>query len=115
QDGAGGGAGVPDVADDPRAHLRREAGEGDVELGGLVVRLLAARVPALGQDDDLPAPVQDRVLLDVDLHLLGDGRAVVLAPEVEHAGLALAAALEAVLRAAPVLAFPAAAAPPLPD
>ena len=85
EDRAGRGGRVPDVADDARAHGVGEARERDVELERLVVRRLLARVGALGQLDHLPAPLEDRVVLAVDLDLLVDGRAVAVADEVKDA------------------------------
>src|SRR5215469_1829665 len=79
ENGAGGGGGVPDVADHPRAHGGGEAREGDVELGRLVVGGLITGVPTLGQRDDLPAPLEDGIVLALDLDLLVDGGAVAVA------------------------------------
>src|SRR2546427_2040946 len=99
-----GGLRVPDVADDPGPELSGKARPHDVELGGLVVRVFAARVGALRQGDDPPAPLEDRRRLEVDLHLLGDHRTVALAPEVQHAVAVVLFDREVVLREAPRLA-----------
>src|SRR6266511_3861545 len=98
---------VPDVADDPGADGRGKAGEGDVELGGLVVALLFSRVAAAWQLHHLPAPLNDLVVLAVDLDFLVDGRAVPVADHVERAVGARVHDLELVLGASPVLAAPA--------
>ncbi len=85
----------------------RESREGDVELRGLIVGRRLAGVAALGEGDRLPAPLQDRVALDVDLDLLGDRRAVVLALQVEGLPAALGGDAELVLGASPRLPLPA--------
>src|SRR5712692_377505 len=70
---------VPDVSDDARPHGRGKAGERHVDLRGLVVGGLLARVGALRELDHLPLPLQDRVVLAVDLdYFLVDRRAVAI-------------------------------------
>src|SRR5712692_1056358 len=98
---------VPDVPDDAGAHGRRKAGEGDVDLRGLVVGRLLASVGALGKLDHLPAPLQDLVVLAVDLDFLVDGGAVAVALHVQPAQGAFAHDLEVVARTSPVLGLPA--------
>src|SRR5262245_10368935 len=100
--------GVPHVADDLRAHRLRNARPHDEDLPGLVVSGLVAGVRALGQHGDLPLPLEDGCLLEVDLalDLLGDGRALVDALHVERLAPVVADDREVVLRAAPVLALP---------
>src|SRR5713226_3772228 len=98
---------VPDVPDDAGPHGRRKAREGDVDLRGLVVGGLLASVGALGKLDDLPTPLQDLVVLAVDLDFLVDGGAVAVALHVQPAPRAFAHDLEVVARTPPVLGLPA--------
>src|SRR5581483_10454784 len=100
--------GVPHVPDDARADRLGKPRPHDEDLRRLVVRRLLARVAALRQLDDLPRPLEDRRLLDVDLalDLAADGRALVDALHVQGRAAVALLDLEVVLRAAPVLCFP---------
>src|SRR5712692_2721791 len=97
---------VPDVSDDARPHGRGKTGERHVDLRGLVVGGLLAGVGALGKLDHLPLPLQDLVVLAVDLDFLVDRRAVAIALHVQDARGVLAHDLEVVAGTAPVLRLP---------
>lgn len=60
---------APHAPKNPRAHGRREARPVHVDLQHLIVRRAMADVPAGGQGDPLPAPFQDRRVLEVHLPL----------------------------------------------
>src|SRR5215467_3927196 len=98
---------VPDVADHPRAHGGGEPGKGHVHLSRLVVGGFLAGVRALGKADDLPGPLQDGIVLAVDLDLLVDGGAVAVAQHAQDVGGAVVDHLEVVPGAAPALRLPA--------
>src|SRR2546427_507564 len=68
-----------------RRHRLREARPDHIELSRLVVGTLFPAVAVLGQRDRLPAPLENRRLLEIDLafDVLPDGRALDLTPEVK--------------------------------
>src|SRR5713226_6962285 len=85
EDASGGRRRVPDVSDDARPHRRGKPGKSDVNLRGLVVGGLLARVGATRELDNLPAPLKDLVVLAVDLDFLVDRGAVAIALHVQDA------------------------------
>src|SRR5712691_10830550 len=95
---SGGRRRVPDVSNDARPHGRGKPGERDVDLRGLVVGGLLARVCATRELDHLPAPLEDLVVLAVDLDFLVDRGAVAVALHVQPAYGAFAHELEVVAR-----------------
>src|ERR1700682_3025663 len=94
---------VPDIDDHAGAHRGREPGERDVDLRRLVVRRLLAGVAALGQHRGLPVPLEDGVVLAVDLDVFVDGGAVSLAQEAKDVPRPFAHDLEVVHGNAPAL------------
>src|SRR5688500_6058746 len=99
---------IPIIADDARAHRLRLPYPGNVHLGGLVVRRLPAGVAAGGKRIDLPAPLEDRRLVEIDrsFELPTDGRTGTVAPEMQHRPTVVRNDLEIVGRLSPALLLP---------
>src|SRR5262249_55336902 len=93
-------------ADDLRPHRLREARPDDVDLRRLIVGGLLAAVPVLGQRDGLPAPLQNRRLLEVDptADVAPDCRALDLALQTQDAMALVLLDRHVVLRQPPGLA-----------
>jgi hypothetical protein len=101
---------IPNVADDARPHCLRRAQPGDVNLCGLVVDLLLAGIAAGGKRNDLPSPLEDWHLIEIDrsFEVATDRRIVTLAPEVQDLLTVVRNDLEIVGGLSPLLLLPAA-------
>src|SRR5439155_11593423 len=99
---------IPNVADDARAHRLRRAQPGDVNLGGLVIGRLLAGIAAGGKRHDLPSPLEDWRLVEIDrtCELATDRRIVTLASEVQDRLTVVRNDLEVVGRLSPGLLLP---------
>jgi len=101
---------IPNVADDARAHRLRRAQPGDVNLGGLVVGRLLAGIAADGKRNDLPAPLEDWRLVEIEPNseIATDRRGATLAPEAQDRLTVVRNDLEVVDGLAPALTLPVA-------